>query len=131
MPYTTSTTISIQQSASPHQPIWNRDDPFLNFKEGIKIKHKIYILKANSTNQLNLKISRRSLQKVVVTLFYFSAPLCSDVVGVAGDMTHVRVSSGDSHVTTLTPSGTVTVPHDPVAAGVSHGGDSMVLDLHA
>ena len=75
-------------------------------------------------------MSRRSLPKVVITLLYFSS-LCTDVVRVTGDMTHVLVCSGESHVTTLAPSTTVTVPYDPVAAGVSHGGDSMVLDLHA
>ena len=72
---------------------------------------------------------RISLPKVVITLLYFSS-LCTDIVRVTGDMTHVLVCSCESHVTTLAPPITVTVPHDASAAGISHGGDSMVLDFH-
>ena len=46
-------------------------------------------------------------------------------------MTHVVVPSGEPNVASLSPSSSVAVPDNPVAAGVSDSGDSMVLHVHA
>ena len=46
-------------------------------------------------------------------------------------MAHVVVLSGEPDMTSLSPSSSVAVPYDPVAAGVSDSGDSMILHVHA
>ena len=49
-----------------------------------------------------------------------------DGESVVGDVAHVVNLSGEPNMSLLSPSSSVTVPHNPVAAGVSDSGDSVV-----